>query len=527
MNKAIFPSFVLVCAFLFTHAQKIQPVSKDMEKDVAKEAASLFKQENYREAVFVYERLLHSFPENTDYNYNLGICYLKTWRNKEKAFEYFHFASQQKDAPKDVLYQLGIAYHAAGDFDKAIESFDKYKAANNGNVSSKLELDRWTDWCANAKGQVNTPIQVTFENMGKNINSTYSEYRPMVSADDSLLIYSSNRKGNTGGLIDAFGEFPSDVYFVAKDSVFGKGKNAGINVNSEGYEESMYLDAGGTKMLIYRESSESSGDIYYSELKGKSWQKSFVLSKIFKTDPYETGATLSADGNTIIFCAENKGVKTALGGKDLYISTRSQFGEWSEPVNLGAPLNTKYDENYPYLCADGNTLLFASNGHNTMGGYDIFKSSRKSASEPWSPPVNIGYPLNTQFDDMGMTLLADGRNGYIAAYRPEGFGELDIYKISFQNPVFEGDLHLLRGRVITINNTVGKNLLVSVTNKNTGDSMGDYYTNTSTGKFLAVLPAGVYIVKIVSDKQGRIEEEVSISESDAHMVDRDFNLSLN
>jgi len=527
MNKAIFLSFVFVCAVSFSNAQKIQPVSKDMEKDVSKEAASLFKQENYREAVIVYERLINSFPENVDYNYNLGMCYLKTWRNKEKAFEYFHFASQQKDAPKDVLYQLGIAYHAAGEYDKAIESFDKYKAANNGSVSSKLELDRWTDWCANAKGHVNTAISVEFENLGKNINSTYSDFRPMVSADDSLLVYCSNRKGNTGGLVDAFGEYPTDVYYVARDSVYGKGKNAGINVNSEGYEESMYLDPSGTKLLVYRESADASGDIYYSELKGKSWQKSFVLSKIFKTDPYETGATLSPDGNTIIFASENKGVKTALGGKDLYVSTRSQFGEWSEPVNLGAPVNSKYDENYPYLCADGNTLLYASNGHNTMGGYDIFKTSRKSASEPWSPPVNIGYPINSQYDDMGMTLMADGVTGYLSTYKPNGMGELDIYKFMLKNSVFDQKLHVLRGRVITINNTIGKNLLVSITNKNTGESMGEYYTNSSTGKFLAVLSAGNYIIKIVSDKQGRIEEEFSVSESEEYMIDRDFNLSLN
>lgn len=254
---------------------KPKPLTKEEESTIKGEANDYFKQGNYKEALTRYLRLFDTNSNSTDYNYKAGICYLRTNINKGNAADFLEYVSTQKDAPKDTWYDLGMAYHANGEYDKAIESFEKFKEINKGKVNVKYELDQQIEYCYHAAEMKKKPVNATFQNLGKGINSNYSEYRAQVSGNDSVLIFSSNRKGNTGGLIDAFGEIPADLYYTTFDSVWLKAKNMGVTINSENYEESLFLNVAGDRLLVYKESPENEGDIFWAMQKERAFRKQY------------------------------------------------------------------------------------------------------------------------------------------------------------------------------------------------------------------------------------------------------------
>jgi tetratricopeptide (TPR) repeat protein len=263
----------------------IKPFTNDELKDASKEAEAYFKALNYPMALKLYERLVITEAGNAEYNHKLGLCYLLTNLAKHKAVPYLEFAANAntKDKPKDVLFDLGKAYHYAGLYDKAIETYEAFRVQKGGTVDAKLKFNRWVEWSYNAKKLVENPVACTFQNLSKTINSTQADYRPIMGAADTIIYFSSKRKGSTGGLTDDFGDSPSDVYFFTQnDTSRSKVKNAGIAVNTEFYEETMFLNMNGDRMLIYREGPEANGDIYLADLQGKSWAKPVLLEKIFR-----------------------------------------------------------------------------------------------------------------------------------------------------------------------------------------------------------------------------------------------------
>ncbi|MFN8154154.1 MAG: hypothetical protein U0Y08_07695 [Bacteroidia bacterium] len=495
-------------------AQKKQPAIKPFTeaevKDAKTEAEGLYKALNYTTALKIFERLVVTEPNNADYNYKLGMCYLNTNINKGKAVPYLEFASNAntKTKPKDVIFDLAKAYHYAGLYDKAIETFEAYRVSKGGTVDAKLKFDQWVSWSYNAKKLTEHVIPCTWTNLGKGINSDKADYRPVMGAADTVVYFCSKRKGTTGGLTDDLGESPSDVFFFTQnDSGMSKAKNAGINVNTEFYEETMFLSINGDRMLIYREGPESNGDIYIADQQGKSWNKPVLISKDFQTKVLETGATMSPDGLTLYFSAEAVDGKT---GKDIYQCTRTESTSWGKPEKLSNVINTNGDEDNPVLWLDGKTLFFSSTGHNSMGGLDIFASVKNSPNEDWSLPVNIGYPINSVYDDNNIALSADGKTAYLAAVRDSGLGDYDLYKIQFEQPLIPTPLTWIEGRGITNVGGPAKDAFVVITDAASGAKVASMETNAANGRFDVALPVGVYKIVLKHAKAGKAETQITV-----------------
>ncbi|MEO8149795.1 MAG: hypothetical protein ABI723_19305 [Bacteroidia bacterium] len=512
--------FLITVASLLTattFAQRKPAPEKTLTKeeiaDMKKEAGDLFKGKRYFDAVPLYMKLVKAESQNTEINYRLAYSILNSNSDKTKAVDYLEFASQQKDAPKDVQYWLGMANLYAGAYEAAIAAFDKYKA---GKPDVKLNVDMASEWAYNAKDITKDSLEVKFENLGKGINSPFADYRPVVSVDDSVVFFSSNRKGNMGNLQDENGENYTDIWmFTQGDSTRGKAKNPGIILNSEGYDEACGLNLNADELLIWRWGQETSSDIMKSELKGKSWQKPVTLGKLFETKEAETGACLSPDGKTMIFSSDKKG---GSGGKDLYYAKMNDNGSWGAPENSGTVINTKYDEDYPSMSADGKTLFFASKGHKSIGGYDIFMSTRADENSSWSEATNIGYPLNTADDNTGFALLPDGITGYISAVMPDGFGNSDLYKFKLTKPLVQSNLTIVKAVVLVgITGSPSKNARITITKKGTGTLMTEVFTNSSTGAFIAALPAGDYDVAIRTEKMGKFDDTLTVPEATPKM----------
>jgi hypothetical protein len=203
--------------------------------------------------------------------------------------------------------------------------------------------------------------------------------------------------------------------------------------------------------------------------------------------------------------------KTSYGESDIYTARMLPTGQWGLPQNIGPNINTKYREDFPWLSTDGKTLYFSSEGHSSMGGLDLFKSIWDEEKQEWSKPINLGYPLNTADDERQISILPDNRAGYVSALRPEGMGDLDIYRVKFEDN--EQKFNVYRGKILRSDSTAKKEVQATITavNQKTNDEI-TFVSNKTTGRYIMALLPGIYKVNIQADGYSDINETLVIFE---------------
>jgi tetratricopeptide (TPR) repeat protein len=493
--KKFAAALAFVLLILPASAQREKVLSPADQKAVKKEANAAFSAGEYMSALDEYNRLIKADPENADYNYKLGVIYVNTFIDYSKAVPYLEKAAEKGEAPKEVYYYLGRAYHLNNKFQEAIASYQKYREVQKSKTPELNEVNRQIEMAENAKDLIKRPIDVSFENVGKEINSAGREFNPIVSGDGTMMVFTSRRKGNLGGLIDASGLNTSDVFFSTFDGKsWSKAKNVGPTVNTPYDDISVGLSHDGSVLYVYSNENQSTGDIFQSRFTGRSFQKAELLKGKVNTKDDEAGATLSPDGMTLYFSSDRKGGK---GGRDLYLARKLPDGSFANPVSLGEPVNTGYDEDYPFIAADGITLYFSSKGHESMGGFDIFKTIYNESTQTWSRPENLGYPVNNAGDNMSFSITANGRTGFAEYLMEDGQGDLDIYRITFNTVTGRDPVTIFRG---LINNPFeDQPFIATVTLKTKGEEeklMGTYTPDPVTGAFIMLVPAGNYTYTI-------------------------------
>ncbi len=432
-------------------AQKAKPgrvLSSDETKLIKKDAATLFASSEFKGALTAYQELIVTDPENAEYNYRLGVCLLHTNQEKASSLNYLLLCSKAKDPKKDLTFYLGLAYMHNNDWDMAITSFLDYKKNAGGKLIKDFpSVDRLMEMCENGKELCKRPINVSFENAGKIINTPYEEYNPYISADGKQLVFSSRRKGNVGGFIEDLGIFTSDIYGSQwKDTVWTKARSFGGLINGEWDEELVGMSPLGDMAFIYFDNVEFFGDVGYTTQRGKSWLKPVMFNEAINSKQFEGAACISLDGSTLYFSSNRK---EGHGENDLWMAKKDPNGIWGSVENLGPEINSKYDEDFPWISLDGKTLYFASKGHNSMGDFDLFRSTRDEKSGKWNSPVNLGYPINTADDNHTISFTGDERFAYIASSRKDGFGNLDIWRIEYTDTLDHPFKTLITGNVIS------------------------------------------------------------------------------
>jgi outer membrane protein OmpA-like peptidoglycan-associated protein/Tol biopolymer transport system component len=460
-----------------------------------------YSKDGYSTALPLFLNLYREDTLNKSIAFKLGVCYLSSKRRRVEAITYFNKAitaitnnykessAGEKNAPLIAYKFLGDAYHLNYQFDKAIETYQKYIAvmAENNNTDKVLltETNRKIEMCKTGILLVANPVKIKIKNMGSNINSIYADYSPVLSADQNSLYFTSRRVGSTGGLKDEEGNFLEDIYTSTKTKTgWSKALNIGAPVNTNENEASVGLSPDGQTILIYKDDN-GDGNIYSTSLDGNVWSKPVKLNENINSKYWEPSAFISADGNTLYFTSDRPG---GYGGRDLYTSTRTPETDWGHATNMGPTINTPYDEDAPFIHPDERTLYFSSNGHNTMGGFDIFVSLL-SDDGTWSEPLNVGYPINTPDDDIYYVVSPDGLKAYFSSFRGDGIGEKDIYEATFLDKK-EVPLTLIKGIVKDESDNIAKNAVITVTDNVTEQVVGVYHTNSTTGKFLFILVPG-------------------------------------
>ncbi|WP_460581771.1 OmpA family protein [Hymenobacter arcticus] len=490
----------------------------------------LFNQENYRASIPYYERVIAKDPNNAQALFRAGVAYLSF--DKEKASDYIYKAQKLKPkVSKDVEYWLGRVDHLNYNFDEAITHYQAYNATlKKRNDTRREEVAQLIQHSKNAKVLFNSPKDIFVKNLGPTVNTQYAEHSPVISSDDKTLIFTTRANpADIPGLqqrvgkkdIAADGEYYEGIvetHRIDADN-WEKPRSLATALNSKGHDASDQLFDNDTKLLMYRDDED--GDVFVSsKTQGGDWGQPTKLNSNVNSKAREGDAYITPDGLTLYF---STGKYSEDNNLDLYYSTRTAGGDWGTARSLGGAINTKEDDDSPYLSRDGKTLYFASKGHNTMGGYDIFQSKYDSIGHKWSRPENMGYPINTPDDDSYYRLAPDGTYAYLSSYRIGGYGEKDIYTISYiKNITIKGAVYSKRdstqaipGVELVFNGTQADKTAISFRDV-TKDPGGDYQVK--------VLSARTYQVAVNKDGKNIETQEfaVPISTNDSTSITKNF-----
>jgi outer membrane protein OmpA-like peptidoglycan-associated protein len=373
-------------------------------------------------------------PTNLKANFDAGYAHLITI-GKDLAVQYFmRVYDLDKNYRFDLEYQIGQGYQFGLEFDKAIEFYTKYKdklAANpNSQDKHKVALEiveRHIYECQNGKEFVANPQNFSIVNLGKEINSEWDDFAPVLNeAEDEIVFTSRRREGNINENVDQDNK-PFEDIFIAKKAggAWKAAKNIGAPISTPSHDSNLAMSADGKVLLIC--SDKGNGDILYCERQpDNSWGAPKSLPGSINSDYEEKSATLSKDQKTIYFSSNRPG---GFGDIDIYKATKDSKGNWGNVKNLGPTINTEGHDDAPFIDYDDKTLYFSSEAHKGMGGYDIFKSV-VDAKGAWSEPENMGYPINTPDNDIFYVHTKDGKRGYYSSVREDALGYEDIYIIT-------------------------------------------------------------------------------------------------
>lgn len=514
----ILPLYIAIFSGIICSSAVSQSLNKSEEKKTIENAEFYFGEEYYGKALTLFQKLEKHNPNEIYYKLMSGICMLYNSDMRVEALAKLKEVKKLNPDFNEINYYLGRALMVNRELDEAVTYFNKYK---RGDLA-KEDIDnanRMIDYCENAKKLMADSLkEITFTTIGTPINTKWNEYVPLISPDESILIFTYRGQRSKGGLMDKTGksdpegEYYEDVFISKKNgNNWSEPENIGDNINNVGHDAAIAISIDGQKLLIYKSTKKDKGDIYISNLEGDTWSKPLPLDGDINTTFWEGSASISIDEKTIYFASDRPG---GFGKRDLYTATKLSSNKWGNVKSMGPSINTPFNEDAPFIHPDNQTLYFSSEGHNSMGGYDIFYVINDN--NIWGKPVNVGYPVNTIDDDRYYVLSADGKTGYYSSARRGGIGGHDIYTVTPGHFGKKPILALVLGTVTANNKVVDAD--ITVTNETKNEEMGTFKSNSATGKYmLALTPGNKYKIAIEVEGYETKVEYLNIESLDTYV----------
>ncbi len=478
-------TLILLLIFLAMHAF---PQITGEYREMFLEAESYFLFEEYIEALPYYEPIHNQYPDNDNINYKIGVCYLNDPYRKSESIDYLERASQninlkykensfkETKAPFEVFFYLGNAYRINGQLDKAIETYEYFKSQADPELYDLDLVDEQVTSCENAKELQKRPVDLELQNLGDRINTRFSDVNPVISGDETKIVYIQKQP------------FYDAVAYCEKIEdgwSFPRILMEELQVDEDAYPTALNYE--GDEMILYR-SDNFIGDLYTSKLVDGFWTPPIRMNDNINTKYWESHGCFTRSGDTLYFTSNRKG---GYGGLDIYYSVRGENGEWGIPVNLGPTINTRYNEETPFITTDSKTLYFSSYGHYNMGGYDVFYSTRLDDNE-WSVPINAGYPINTTDDDVFFVPVRNGTFAYFPRLLDEGYGLTDIYLYEIYSKTHPRKFRVKGILGIETVQKLTHPLQIAVIEQHSRDTVAYAIADPETGAFSFVAPAGMY-----------------------------------
>jgi outer membrane protein OmpA-like peptidoglycan-associated protein len=509
------------------HAQNVE-FSKDRfgnDKDGLKAALKEIKAGDewyemdpprYEQALTHYLAAQKFNPNNAQLNLRIGDSYLHSGF-KPRALAYLQKAYQlNPDVDPRIHYLLGRGLHLNAKWQEAIAEYKRATPASGSKNTAAFtqDIQKKIRECENGQKLSAKPSRVFIDNAGPGVNSPYPDYGPVITADESVILFTSRRDNSTGGQHDPeTGGFFEDIYQSTRtgQGEWSAARNLGDPVNTDGHDATVGLSPDGQRMLMYME--DNGGDLHEADLRGAQWRKPQKLGSRINSRAHESSAAYTPDGRSLYFVTDKEG---GLGSRDIY---KIEIDGRGPAINLGSVINTQYGEEGVFLHPDGKTMYFSSEGHNSMGGYDIFKSVYENGK--WSTPENLGWPINTPDDDVFFVISASGRHGYYSSFRDDGLGSKDIYQITFLGPekqpllsqedqllalrvqpvketllappvaIASAQVTILKGTVTDDKTKEPVEATIDVIDNSRNQVIASFRANAQSGRYLVSLPSGI------------------------------------
>ena len=489
--------FLLIFIWGFSKAQinntlkiELQKSLNDNEKKLLIDADRHYKSQEYIYSLNLYDSLLKAHPDNLYLKYLLGCCQCYDAFYFAKAEENIKAAEPIRNKLPDYDYYLGRVYENNDKYGDAIKQFEIY-LTNDLPDTIKGIVNRQIDICKNSADQIAKGTIATITNIVSPVNTAASEYAPVLPINESFMVYayrglkSKGGKQTFPGKPNEKGEYFEDVFISQKtdSSKWSKPKSISPLINTNRNDAPLYLSHDGQKLYIFRNEGLGSGDIFISYLKGTEWGNPEKMKGI-NSNYWEGSVCFSPDEKFVYFASERS---NGLGGRDIWVAQRMPDGNYGNIKNMGSTINTLFDEDAPFITADGKVMFFSSIGHNSTGGYDIFRSDFKNGK--WDTPYNIGKPVNTNQDDKYYWVSADGKRGYYSSERQGGYGLQDIYLVEpgiFGKP---SALVVLSGIVYFDDKPVKAEIKIK-SKHGRKDFFGNFSSNSTSGEYLLNIPSG-------------------------------------
>jgi hypothetical protein len=545
MKKRI---LILLAFFLFNSVALKAQTKNELEE----EAYNYLNARDFANAYILFDKLNAKYPKEFDYKFKLGLVCLNNPEKKERAIEIFKNIKTETKTP-EADYYLGKAYHINYKFDEAVALLQQYIAKRGSSLKKEdkeltAEAKLVINNCTNGKLLIANKVLANIRNIKGPVNSEELEGVPVISTDESILIFTYSGKKSKGGKLDESlkpdiksGEYREDIFMSTRgaDSAWNDPKPIN-SINTLGNDAAVALSPDGQTLFLFI-SNNDAGDLYISNLVGNEWTKPVKLNSNINTDAWEGSCSVSADGKFLYFASERAG---GLGGRDIYVSEKVN-GDWGPAKNMGPNINTAYDDDAPFIHPDGITMFFSSKGHMSIGGYDIMFSLKKE--NEWLAPRSMGLPLNTTEDDRYYVIDSKGEKGYFSSNRSGsgGFGNQDIYVVQ---PGILGEkpvIAMLKGIVYGDDKPVEAKIEIIKTinadqfSKSELEEMASngltpggkltvatYSSNSVSGKYLTTLtPGSIYRIRVTAPNFETLEEDIDIENLNKYMeVMKDFYL---
>jgi outer membrane protein OmpA-like peptidoglycan-associated protein/Tol biopolymer transport system component len=505
----------LILLFLFSSGFSLSVVAQVTYKDNAKgKAKEYYEKADFDVAYGKYEqaeeaaRLAIADKDNfIDAWILVGQLNAQAFKKWEKAADAYERVKLLNEGYMgDVNFQLGICYINLSKYGRAKSAFQSFLSQQKIAAEQRLLAEKMVKDCDFAEEAMRNPVPFTPINLGEGVNTPDDESMPSLTADGKYL-YFTRHYGS--------GKYQDEDIFMSLNTTAGFAPATSISeaINTERFIEGAQSVSPNGKYLFFTSADRPDGfgraDIYMSRKVGDLWERANNMGKMINTPGYETQPCISADGRSLYFSAiRAKGE----GGCDIWVSQLSDDGTWSEPKNLGRNINTQYDEMRPYIHPDGQTLYFSSRGHAGMGNFDLYMS-RLQQDGSWGVPVNLGYPINTAGDELGIYVTADGATAYFASEQADSKGQMDIYKFEMPNASRPAFTSYIKGNVYDAETREALYANVQVYDLATGKLYASLSGDKLNGVFLSTLPAGkMYAVQVQKDGYLFYSKYISLSE---------------
>jgi outer membrane protein OmpA-like peptidoglycan-associated protein len=442
---------------------------------------------DYRKYFDAEEQFLYAIsldPAFIEARQMLGTMY-EDAGNHAKAIE--QYSKVQEINPvffPNNYFLLGNLYLKEGRYDEALLNYNEFIALNTVSKSLRTQAEEQQQKAQFAVTLKNNPVSFRPENLGQQINTSDGEYSPTLTADEEILYFTKLRPRDQYTVHSS--KFEEDFYVSRKEN--GQWTPAvplGHPVNSYGNEGAACISPDGMFFIFTgcnRGDGLGSCDLYISRKEGGKWSAPENMGTPLNSAQWDTQPSIAPDGKTLYFASNRN------GNTDIYMSIADENGNWQLPVNLGKPVNTSMVENSPFIHPDGKTLYFMSNGHPGMGGMDIFMS-RKQTDGTWSEPVNIGYPINTHKDEGFFIVSASGNTAYYATDQLGGYGHYDIYSFDIPDEIKPEPVFYLKGTISDKTSGAPIRAEFELYDIESGTLIVNSFSDEKDGSFLVCIPS--------------------------------------